>query len=80
MAQTPTQPPMDVVSVPCSTVGPNNQDILPFQQQIENYSGPLLVQGNARSVHEVISPNICPSWTTGRVPALLRVWELAIDT
>eukprot|EP00971_Amphidinium_carterae_P236962 4702929-Amphidinium_carterae.1 len=51
MAQTPNQP-TDVVSVPSSTVGPNTQDTLPYQQQIENYSGPSLVHGNARSVHE----------------------------
>eukprot|EP00971_Amphidinium_carterae_P145653 2886575-Amphidinium_carterae.1 len=64
MAQTPNQPPIDLVSVPSSTVGPNTQDTLPFQQQIENYNGPSLVHGNARSVHEIMSPN--PGDVTGQ--------------
>eukprot|EP00971_Amphidinium_carterae_P073944 1462156-Amphidinium_carterae.1 len=51
MAQTPNQPLPDVVSVPSSTVGPNTHDTLPYQQQIENYSGPSLIHGNPRSVH-----------------------------
>eukprot|EP00971_Amphidinium_carterae_P176966 3508858-Amphidinium_carterae.1 len=52
MAQTPTQPPIDLVSVPSLTVGTNTQETLPFQQQIENYSGPSLVHGNPCSVHD----------------------------
>eukprot|EP00971_Amphidinium_carterae_P234073 4644864-Amphidinium_carterae.1 len=57
MAQTPNQPPIDLVSVPSSTVGPNTQNTLPFQQQIENYNGPSLIHGNARSVHECLAHN-----------------------
>eukprot|EP00971_Amphidinium_carterae_P186751 3707025-Amphidinium_carterae.1 len=56
MAQTPNQTPIDIVSVPSSTVGPNTQETLPYQQQIENYSGPPIIHGSPRSVHEVMSP------------------------
>eukprot|EP00971_Amphidinium_carterae_P293921 5835260-Amphidinium_carterae.1 len=60
MAQPPTPPMIDLTSIPSSNVGTSTQETLPFQQQIENYrlvySGPSLIHGNARSVHEVMSP------------------------
>eukprot|EP00971_Amphidinium_carterae_P194787 3865227-Amphidinium_carterae.1 len=61
MAQPPSPRPTDVISIASSTVGPNTLDILPFQQQIENYSGPSLIHGG---IHEVVSPS--PGDVTGQ--------------
>eukprot|EP00971_Amphidinium_carterae_P262340 5203678-Amphidinium_carterae.1 len=68
MAQPPTPPMIDLTSIPSSTLGTSTQETLPFQQQIENYSGPSLIHGNARSVHEVMSPNpgVATAQTTGQ--------------
>eukprot|EP00971_Amphidinium_carterae_P192270 3814970-Amphidinium_carterae.1 len=64
MAQNPTIPPTEVISVPSSTVGPpNTQDTLNYQQQVENYTGPSLIHEHSRTEHEVMSPR--PEDVTG---------------
>eukprot|EP00971_Amphidinium_carterae_P054217 1067763-Amphidinium_carterae.1 len=56
MAQNPTTPPPEVISVPSSTIGPNTQDTLNYQQQVDNYTGPSLITGHSRTDNEVMSP------------------------
>eukprot|EP00971_Amphidinium_carterae_P168776 3343912-Amphidinium_carterae.1 len=64
MAQNPPTPPTEVISVPSSTVSPNTQDTLNYQQQVENYTGPSLITGQSRTDHEVMSPR--PVEVTGQ--------------
>eukprot|EP00971_Amphidinium_carterae_P123758 2451134-Amphidinium_carterae.1 len=52
MAQTPNQRPIDIISVPSSTVGPNTQETLNYQHQVENYSGPPIIHGSPRPDNE----------------------------
>eukprot|EP00971_Amphidinium_carterae_P245331 4872067-Amphidinium_carterae.1 len=75
MAQNPQQQVIDLVSVPSSTVGPNTQETLSFVQQIENYTGPPIIHGSPRSVHEVMSPR--PVEVTGQTAGYIAQSQAA---